>query len=74
MERQQGSFGKVELHWKTQYVDGKPVSANELSHISGSISFENGERSTVLLLKILQDGIPELNEVVELHLYNLTGK
>ncbi|KAJ7406541.1 G-protein coupled receptor 98 isoform X1 [Willisornis vidua] len=64
--RNAGTLGNVTVHW-TATINGHP--ANEDLHVAeGNITFAPGETIQMLLLEILADDVPEVEEVVHVEL------
>lgn len=59
--RNAGTLGNVTLQWVAT-VDGHPADA-DLRVASGNITFAPGEAIQMLLLEILADDVPEIEEV-----------
>lgn len=59
--RNAGTLGNVTVQWVAT-IDGHPADA-DLQVASGSISFAPGEAVQMLLLEILADDVPEIEEV-----------
>ncbi|XP_068782490.1 adhesion G-protein coupled receptor V1 [Struthio camelus] len=64
--RNAGTLGNVTVQWVAT-VNGHPADA-DLQVVSGNITFAPGEAIQMLLLEILADDVPEIEEVVRVEL------
>ncbi|KAK1176563.1 adhesion G-protein coupled receptor V1-like [Acipenser oxyrinchus oxyrinchus] len=71
--RDRGMFGTVTIFWQL-FGNGSVLdTGQEFYNTSGTIVFENRERSKPITLHALSDKIPEFNEVYVLMLTNISG-
>ncbi|NWI09710.1 GPR98 protein, partial [Crypturellus soui] len=64
--RNAGTLGNVTVQWVAT-INGQPADA-DLQVVSGNITFAPGETIQMLLLEILPDDVPEIDEVVQVAL------
>ncbi|NWQ77266.1 GPR98 protein, partial [Columbina picui] len=64
--RNAGTLGNVTVQWVAT-IDGHPADA-DLQVASGNVSFAPGEAIQMLLLEILADDVPEIEEIVHVEL------
>ncbi|XP_064499040.1 adhesion G-protein coupled receptor V1 isoform X4 [Pseudopipra pipra] len=64
--RNAGTLGNVTVHWAAT-INGHPAG-EDLQFAKGNITFTPGEAIQMLLLEILADDVPELEEIVHVEL------
>jgi G-protein coupled receptor 98 len=79
VERLRGSYQRIEVYWRALYLNTSTglttpaVSQIDLGVVAGTIVFENHERMKSFDVIILDDGVPELEEMYVIELVNTTG-
>ena len=73
IERLQGTFGAVTLQWtvyqlSTETSDRFPASSEDIFPITDTVSFLNGSTSNVIQIDIVDDILPELQEIFQVEL------
>ena len=71
MVREAGSIGSVSLMWAVYYVVGgvrSPASTQDVTPVSGILTFNPGDTFMTIPLMILDDVLPELAEELEVEL------
>ncbi|XP_018414734.1 PREDICTED: G-protein coupled receptor 98, partial [Nanorana parkeri] len=66
--RNAGTLGNVVVHWMAT-IHGE-LAAGDLLITSGNVSFAPGETTQILLLEVMADNIPEIDEII---IVELTG-
>lgn len=72
-----GTFGTVSIDWEIVRDDGRFESVDlDISPVSGTVTFADGDRERPIILDILQDEIPEPSERFKLRLLqdSVTGE
>ncbi|XP_053330924.1 adhesion G-protein coupled receptor V1 [Spea bombifrons] len=64
--RNSGTLGVVTVQW-VGTINGK-LANDDLKVASGNVTFAAGETFKTLLLEILPDDVPEIEEIIEVHL------
>ena len=71
--RSRGLFGSVSVTFNVNF-DSNGASATDVAPDSGIVTFAEGQRTAVLTLDIVPDGLPELAEIFDIELLsNITG-
>ncbi|XP_004678196.1 PREDICTED: G-protein coupled receptor 98 [Condylura cristata] len=69
--RNSGTLGTVTVQWVAT-INGQ-LATGDLRVVSGNVTFAPGETIQTLLLEILADDVPEIEEVIEVQLTDASG-
>ncbi|XP_054544211.1 adhesion G-protein coupled receptor V1 isoform X2 [Talpa occidentalis] len=69
--RNSGTLGNVTVQWVAT-INGQ-LATGDLRVVSGNVTFAPGETIQTLLLEVLADDVPEIEEVIEVQLTDASG-
>ncbi|KAH0505721.1 G-protein coupled receptor 98 [Microtus ochrogaster] len=69
--RNSGTLGNVTVQWVAT-INGQ-LATGDLRVVSGNVTFAPGETIQTLLLEVLADDVPEIEEVIQVQLTNASG-
>ncbi|KAL1783722.1 G-protein coupled receptor 98 [Sigmodon hispidus] len=69
--RNSGTLGNVSVQWVAT-INGQ-LATGDLRVVSGNVTFAPGETIQTLLLEVLADDVPEIEEVIQLQLTDSSG-
>lgn len=63
VQRQQGDYGSVTLHWEIQNVATDSLASDDFDPASGELEFVEGDRQEVLSVQPIDETLPEVDEI-----------
>ncbi|KAM4875921.1 adhesion G-protein coupled receptor V1 [Thomomys bottae] len=69
--RNSGTLGNVTVQWAAT-INGQ-LATDDLRVVSGNVTFAPGETIQTLLLEVLADDVPEIEEVIQVQLTDASG-
>ena len=70
IERTRPAYGRVTTHWEISTMNSEPA-AFRFSVTSGILVFESGELSKTIMIEVLRDNQPKVNQEYTIRLLNL---
>lgn len=77
VQRGSGTYGNVTVYWRAFLMNGNglipALPQTDIDVVADSIVFLEMETTGYITLSVLSDGLPELEEMYVIELYNTTG-